>query len=77
MITPVGVSRKAKWRAIGGSPGQGKEYVVAAAVPTSSDSKPVIVAWLLAHGVSFTEAALLNMAVDELIDLVHALLDNP
>jgi len=45
--------------------------------PTSADSKAVIVAWLLAHGVSFTEAALLNLSKDELLNLVADLLDNP
>ena len=29
MITPVGASRKSKWRAVVGSPGKGKTYVVA------------------------------------------------
>ena len=59
-------------------PWGGKEVVPApVGIPTHSDSKAVIVAWLLAHGVSFTEAALNNLSVDELIDLVHDLLDNP
>jgi hypothetical protein len=46
-------------------------------VPTSANTKAEIVAWLLAHGVSFTEAALMNLTVAELLSLVADLLDNP
>jgi hypothetical protein len=60
---------------IGGIPGD----VVAPVqvVPTQADTKAVIVAWLLAHGASFTEAALMNLSKDELLNLVADLLDNP
>jgi uncharacterized protein affecting Mg2+/Co2+ transport len=46
-------------------------------VPTMSNTKPEIVAWLMDHGVNFTESALMGMTKDELIDLVTDLLDNP
>jgi len=60
-------------------PWGGREVVVAApiGVPTNASTKAQIVAWLLAHGVSFTEAALLTLTKDELLDLVADLLDNP
>lgn len=58
---------------VGGSPGAPKGQ----AVPSQSSSKAEIVAWLLAHGVSFTEAALFSLTVAELLSLVADLLDNP
>ena len=45
--------------------------------PTATNTKAEIVAWLLRHGVSFSEAALANMTKDELLDIVRDLLDTP
>ena len=67
--------RRPHMTVIGGIPGDVATPVQV--TPTQADTKAVIVVWLLAHGVSFTEAALMNMSKDELLNLVADLLDNP
>lgn len=59
---------------VGSSGSNARPRVDQGSAPTQASTKAQIVAWLLDHGVSFSEAALMNMSKDELLALVEAIL---